>query len=198
MKFHPSTVQTVITTPLGPMVLAATHAGLAGAWFTDQRHRPEALDFKNVPHAWPRDEAHPTLVMARTQLGEFFARTRSHFDLPYDITGGTIFQQSVWRALLKIDHGKLSTYGQIARQIDNPAAVRAVGMAVGRNPLGILVPCHRVVGADGSLTGYAGGLHRKVWLLDHEGVPGYSATPTSKPAASKPAPSISSPQASLL
>ena len=180
------------------MVLAATSGGLAGAWFTDQRHRPEALDFKNVPHPWPRDDAHPTLVKATKQLAEFFACTRSQFDLPYDISGGTLFQQSVWRALLKIDHGKLSTYGQIARQIDNPAAVRAVGMAVGRNPLGILVPCHRVVGADGSLTGYAGGLHRKVWLLAHEGVPGYSATPTSKPATSKPALSLSSSQASLL
>ncbi len=198
MKFNPSTVQTAITTPLGPMVLAATPDGLAGAWFTDQRHRPEALDFKNVPHPWPRSDAHPTLAKAAKQLAEFFAGKRRNFDLQYDISGGTLFQQSVWRALLKIAHGQLSTYGQIARQIDNPAAVRAVGMAVGRNPLGILVPCHRVVGADGSLTGYAGGLHRKVWLLDHEGVAGYSATSSSKPATAPSAKSTPSPQARLL
>jgi methylated-DNA-[protein]-cysteine S-methyltransferase len=197
MKFHTSIVQTSISTPLGRMVLAATADGLAGTWFTDQRHLPNALgatpDFKSVPHSWPRDDAHPTLIKAAKQLGEFFAGKRRNFDLQYDISGGTLFQQSVWRALLKIDHGQLSSYGQIARQIDNPAAVRAVGMAVGRNPLGVIIPCHRVVGANGALTGYAGGLHRKVWLLDHEGVPGYSANATSRPVQSSP-----SPQASLL
>lgn len=180
MKFHHSTVQSTIDSPLGVMVLAATQDGLAGAWFTDQRHRPEALDFKNVPHAWPRDDAHPTLVKAAQQMAEFFAGQRTAFDLALDISGGTLFQQSVWRELLKIDCGKTSSYGQIARQIDNPAAVRAVGMAVGRNPLGVIVPCHRVLGADGSLTGYAGGLHRKTWLLAHEGVGVFTAQATSK------------------
>ena len=178
MKFHPSIVQTSIDSPLGRMVLGATPIGLAGAWFTDQRHLPatldSALDFKSVPQAWPQDDAHPVLVKAARQLAEFFAAKRTEFDLPLDINGGTLFQQSVWRALLKIRHGQIASYGQIARQIDNPAAVRAVGMAVGRNPLGVIIPCHRVLGADGSLTGYAGGLPRKTWLLDHEGVPGYS------------------------
>ncbi len=181
MKFYNAIVQATIDSPLGVMVLAATPAGLAGAWFTDQRHLPKALDskpdFKSVPHDWPRDDAHPTLVLAACQLAEFFAGQRRHFELTYDISGGTLFQQSVWRALLKIKHGEIASYGQIARQIDNPAAVRAVGMAVGRNPLGVIIPCHRVLGADGSLTGYAGGLHRKTWLLDHEGVPGYSQRP---------------------
>ena len=169
MKFDPSIVQTRISSPLGDMVLAATHLGLAGAWFTDQRHRPEALDFKNVAHPWPTQDAHPTLVAAARQLAEFFSGQRKTFDLPLDINGGTLFQQSVWRALLKIPHGKTTSYGSISRQIDNPTAVRAVGSAVGRNPLSLIVPCHRVLGGDGSLTGYAGGLHRKTALLTLEG-----------------------------
>ncbi len=203
MKFHPSIVQTAIESPLGVMVLAATPVGLAGAWFTDQRHLPKALDavpdFKSMPHNWPRDDAHPTLLKAARQLAEFFAGRRQAFDLTYDISGGTLFQQSVWRALLKIGHGQTSSYGRVAREIDNPAAVRAVGMAVGRNPLGVLIPCHRVLGANGSLTGYAGGLHRKVWLLNHEGVPGYGATGAAPSAKQSPSTrSTPSPQALLL
>ena len=173
MKFDPSIVQTRIQSPLGDMLLAATHKGLAGAWFTDQRHRPkglDSLDFKNVPHAWPTQDSHPTLLEAARQLAEFFSDKRKMFDLPLDINGGTLFQQSVWRALLKIPYGKTTSYGSISQQIDNPTAVRAVGSAVGRNPLSLIVPCHRVLGGDGSLTGYAGGLHRKTALLELEGV----------------------------
>ena len=169
MKFDPSIVQTRITSPLGDMLLAATHQGLAGAWFIDQRHLPAALDFKNVPHAWPTQDSHPALLDAARQLAEFFSGKRQSFDLPLDINGGTLFQQSVWRALLKIPYGATTSYGSISRQIDNPAAVRAVGSAVGRNPLSLIVPCHRVLGGDGSLTGYAGGLHRKTALLELEG-----------------------------
>jgi methylated-DNA-[protein]-cysteine S-methyltransferase len=190
MKFDASIVQTHIASPLGDMVLGATRHGLAGAWFTDQRHRPESLDFKNVAHPWPRDDAHPVLKLAARQLGEFFGRNRQAFDLPLDISGGTEFQQSVWQALLKIAHGQVSSYGDIARQINNPAAVRAVGMAVGRNPLGVIVPCHRVLGRDGSLTGYAGGLHRKTWLLAHEGVGQFEAHAKSKSAASAAQPRL--------
>ena len=168
MKFDPSIVQTRIQSPLGDMLLAATNQGLAGAWFTDQRHRPEALDFKNVHHAWPTHDSHPMLLETARQLAEFFSGKRKAFDLRLDINGGTLFQQSVWRALLKIPYGKTTSYGSISRQIDNPAAVRAVGSAVGRNPLSLIVPCHRVLGGDGSLTGYAGGLHRKTALLELE------------------------------
>ena len=168
MKFDPSIVQTRIQSPLGDMLLAATNQGLAGAWFTDQRHRPEALDFKNVPQAWPTHDSNPMLLEAARQLAEFFSGKRKAFDLRLDINGGTLFQQSVWRALLKIPYGKTTSYGSISRQIDNPAAVRAVGSAVGRNPLSLIVPCHRVLGGDGSLTGYAGGLHRKTALLELE------------------------------
>ena len=169
MKFTNTIVQTRIVTSLGDMVLAATDQGLAGTWFTDQRHRPEALDFKNVPHAWPRDDQHPVLLQTAKQLAGYFAGQREDFELTYDLRGGTAFQQAVWRVLLKIPFGQSTTYGNVAQQIGNPAAVRAVGAAVGRNPIGIIVPCHRVIGKDGSLTGYAGGLHRKIALLKLEG-----------------------------
>ena len=185
MKFDPSIVQTRIQSPLGDMLLAATNQGLAGAWFTDQRHRPEALEFKNVPHAWPTQDSHPTLAEAARQLAEFFNGKRKTFDLRLDINGGTLFQQSVWRALLKIPYGKTTSYGSIGQQIDNPTAMRAVGSAVGRNPLSLIVPCHRVLGGDGSLTGYAGGLHRKTALLQLEGAT-FQAGPGS--SANSPAP----------
>jgi methylated-DNA-[protein]-cysteine S-methyltransferase len=111
------------------------------------------------------------LKQATQQLMEYFAGTRTQFDLPLDLTGGTAFQQSVWQALLAIPQGATASYGQISSRIGKPAAVRAVGAAVGRNPVSIIVPCHRVMGADGSLTGYAGGLDRKTALLHLEGVP---------------------------
>ncbi len=170
MMFDPSIVQTRIQTPLGEMCLGATTNGLAGAWFIDQRHLPKSMDFKNVPHPWPTQDSHPTLKQAAREMQEYFDGKRQLFDVILDINSGTLFQQSVWRALLKIDHGKTSTYGDIGRQINNPAAVRAVGSAVGRNPLSVIIPCHRVLGGDGSLTGYAGGLHRKTALLNLEGV----------------------------
>ena len=182
MKFDPSIVQTRIQTPLGEMCLAATHQGLAGAWFVDQRHRPDAMDFENVPHPWPRQDAHPTLVQAARELNAFFDGKRRVFEVPLDISGGTLFQQSVWRALLKIAHGQTSSYGEIGRQISNPSAVRAVGSAVGRNPLSVIVPCHRVLGSDGSLTGYAGGLHRKTALLQLEGALFHAEAGSSAPS----------------
>lgn len=170
MKFDASIVQTRIQTPLGEMCLAATTNGLAGAWFIDQRHRPESIDMKNSRQPWPVQDEHPTLQQAVRELQDYFAGKRRVFDVDLDINGGTLFQQSVWHALLKIAHGKTSTYGNIGRQINNPAAVRAVGSAVGRNPLSIIIPCHRVLGGDGSLTGYAGGLSRKTALLKLEGI----------------------------
>ena len=150
-----------IHTRLGPMLLAATEAGLAGAWFEGQRHHPDTA-------AWPRDEAHPVLREAALQLQQFFDGQRQRFTLTLDLRHGTPFQQSVWRALLDIAPGHTSSYGAIGRHIGRPTAVRAVGAAVGRNPISVIVPCHRVLGADGSLTGYAGGLERKAALLTLE------------------------------
>lgn len=163
MQFHPSTVQTTYHSPLGPMVLAASDAGLVGVWFHDQKHLPDTS-------AWPTQADHPVLRQAAAQLAEYFAGTRQHFELPLDVSGGTAFQQSVWQALMQIAPGNTTSYGRLSGRIAKPQAVRAVGAAVGRNPLSIVVPCHRVLGADGSLTGYAGGLPRKEALLKLEGV----------------------------
>ena len=163
MKFDASIVQTPYASPLGPMLVAATGRGLAGLWFEGQKHLPESA-------AWPWQPAHPVLRRTVHQLDEYFAGRRLTFELPLDLQGGTAFQQSVWLALLAIPRGGTASYGGLGRRIGNPAAVRAVGAAVGRNPISIVVPCHRVIGADGSLTGYAGGLARKTALLDLEGV----------------------------
>ena len=163
MKFHPSLVAARHASPLGGMLLAATDRGLTGVWFDGQRHHPDSS-------GWRMDASHPVLVRAMQQLDEYFAGRRTRFDLPLDLQGGTPFQQSVWQALLHIPCGERRTYGELSAGIGAPAAVRAVGAAVGRNPLCIVVPCHRVLGADGSLTGYAGGLDRKSALLRLEGL----------------------------
>ena len=148
--------------PLGPMLLAASDRGLAGVWFEGQRHGPE-----NVP--WPEAPDHPVLQQAMRQLGEYFAGTRTQFALPLDLGLGTAFQQSVWQALLAIPPGGTTSYAELGRRLGRPQAARAVGAAVGRNPVSIVVPCHRVVGSAGALTGYAGGLERKTALLRLEG-----------------------------
>lgn len=166
MKFDPSIVQTRFQSPLGPMTLAATPVGLAGVWFDGQRHLPPELA---TAASWPGDANHPVLKKTALQLAQYFAGQRHDFDMPLDLSGGTVFQQAVWQALLAIPSGRTASYGLISQNISNPAAVRAVGAAVGRNPISIIVPCHRVLGADGSLTGYAGGLDRKTALLRLEG-----------------------------
>lgn len=170
-KLRADRVQHTIESPLGPLLLAASSQGLTGVWFDDQRHRPPAA----VVAVWPQDPAHPVLQAAATQLGAYFQGLLASWDLPLDLSAGTPFQQSVWHALLKIPPGQTRSYGQVAQQILRPEAVRAVGTAIGRNPLGIVVPCHRVIGARGALTGYAGGLDRKWALLRLEGADGLSA-----------------------
>jgi methylated-DNA-[protein]-cysteine S-methyltransferase len=155
-----------LSTPLGPLLLCARDAGLRGAWFVGQRHFPDL----KAPPASTRPPTHAVLAQACTQLGEYFAGQRRQFTLPLDLSHGTPFQQQVWHALVAIGWGQTTQYGQLAQQLGRPQAARAVGMAVGRNPVSIIVPCHRVLGADGSLTGYAGGLDRKQDLLHREGV----------------------------
>ena len=167
MKFDPSIVQTRVPSPLGTILIAATSKGLAGLWFVEnQRYLPTATTGST---AWPEDSNHPVLRQASQQLGEYFAGQRSHFDLPLDLSCGTAFQQSVWQALLAIAPGEVISYGEVSRRIGNPKAVRAVGGAVGHNPVSIIVPCHRVMGTNGALTGYGGGLKRKTALLRLEG-----------------------------
>lgn len=157
-----------LNSPMGPMILAASAQGLCGVWFEGQRHGPTAAHMDS----WPLDPSHPVLQAAEHQLLGYFAGETRPFDVPLDLSAGTAFQQSVWQALLRIPSGQSQSYGDLARWLDKPQAVRAVGAAVGRNPVSIIVPCHRVLGAGGQLTGYAGGLWRKQALLQLEGHPG--------------------------
>ncbi len=148
-----------LDTPVGRLLLALDGQGLRHIDFeTGRRPTPIGVD-------WERGAG--ALHEARTQLKAYFAGRLTQFDLPL-APHGTDFQQQVWLELLRIPYAATMSYGEIARRLGDPTASRAVGAANGRNPLPIVVPCHRVVGADGSLTGYAGGLQRKRWLLDHE------------------------------
>jgi methylated-DNA-[protein]-cysteine S-methyltransferase len=160
MTALPCTAQARVDTPLGPMRIARTATGLAGAWFDGQKHHPGAIDAPERP-----DD--PLLARAAAALRAGCAGTAAHRpapDLDFDLHG-TPFQRAVWQALREIPPGRTVSYAQLAARVGRPAAVRAVGAAVGRNPVSVLVPCHRVVGSDGSLTGYAGGVERKQALL---------------------------------
>ncbi|MFN9726000.1 methylated-DNA--[protein]-cysteine S-methyltransferase [Acidovorax sp.] len=167
MPYPASMVQLAVATRLGPVRLAASPVGLAGLWFEGQRHEP--VQRLHGPAAWPEASAHPVLWAASRQLAEYLSGERAAFDLPLDLSSGTVFQQEVWHALLTVGRGTTTSYGALGRQLGRSQAVRAVGAAVGRNPLSIVVPCHRIVGANGSLTGYAAGLERKAALLALEG-----------------------------
>ncbi|WP_103535197.1 methylated-DNA--[protein]-cysteine S-methyltransferase [Streptomyces sp. SM11] len=150
---------TVVDSPYGPLTLVATDGVLSALYMTDQRHRPPQETF-GVPDPEPFGEV-------VQELTEYFAGDRTTFDLPLDLHG-TPFQRSVWAELLKIPYGETRSYGELAEELGKPGASRAVGLANGKNPVGIIVPCHRVIGASGSLTGYGGGLDRKQRLLAFE------------------------------
>jgi methylated-DNA-[protein]-cysteine S-methyltransferase len=147
-----------IDSPVGPLTLAGKDHRLMHLWMVDQTYEPS-------PDGWVRDDT--AFLDAVEQLDAYFAGERREFDLELDPVG-TDFQRRVWDALLTIPYGETRSYGDIAEQIGSPGASRAVGLANGRNPIGIIVPCHRVIGANGSLTGYGGGLERKQLLLDLE------------------------------
>jgi methylated-DNA-[protein]-cysteine S-methyltransferase len=150
---------TTMESPVGPLTLTAVDGRLTGLHMDGQRHAPESsVDSE-------RDDAGRADVVE--QLEAYFAGSRSTFDVALDLQG-TEFQRSVWAGLLEIPYGETISYGELARRVGRPGASRAVGLANGRNPVAIIVPCHRVIGANGTLTGYGGGLDRKVWLLDHE------------------------------
>ena len=166
MKLTSTLVQTSCDSPLGKITLAATPLGLAGVWFEGQKHGPVDI---GMPARWPEAPEHPVLKLAVQQLKSYFAGERTGFDLPLDLSAGTLFQQAVWQALLAIPRGATCSYGTVSAGLGRPAAVRAVGAAIGRNPVSIIVPCHRVIGSTGALTGYAGGLARKTALLELEG-----------------------------
>jgi methylated-DNA-[protein]-cysteine S-methyltransferase len=151
-------VSKVVESPVGPLTLVASEHGLAAIlWKNDS---PRRVPLSNVTE----DSSDPTLLEAEQQLQEYFAGERTAFSVRLDFAG-TEFQRRVWSALLTIPYGETRSYAEIARQIGSPEAVRAVGAANGRNPISIIAPCHRVVGSNGKLTGFAGGLEAKAHLL---------------------------------
>ncbi|MBZ4318573.1 methylated-DNA--[protein]-cysteine S-methyltransferase [Streptomyces huiliensis] len=157
-----SAVHTVIDSPYGPLTLvAADGSTLSGLYILDQRHRPADEKFG-------RPDDSPFGEVTR-QLKAYFTGELTRFDVPLDLRG-TPFQRRVWDGLLEIPYGETMSYGELARHIGAPSASRAVGLANGKNPVSIIVPCHRVIGSDGSLTGYGWGVERKQRLLELEGV----------------------------
>ncbi|HKA87564.1 MAG TPA: methylated-DNA--[protein]-cysteine S-methyltransferase [Haliangiales bacterium] len=178
-------VQEIVNSPVGPLCLAAEGDRLVEVAFAEGRAKPSSevsvaragaglqVARRRLAPGSPSSapalapSGHPVLARARAQLAEYFAGERTEFDLPLG-PSGTAFQESVWKALQGIPYGETVSYGTIAARIGRPSAVRAVGAANGANPIAIVIPCHRVIGADGSLTGYGGGELRKKWLLDHE------------------------------
>jgi methylated-DNA-[protein]-cysteine S-methyltransferase len=151
--------QRLISTPLGELRLIGSSRALVGVYFTDH--------VAASPTSYPEAGAHALLDLAAAELREYFSGTRRSFTTPLE-PRGTEFQRAVWAALADIEFAGTRSYGQLAAVIGRPRAVRAVGAANGRNPLSLFLPCHRVIGSDGTLTGYAGGLDRKRWLLAHE------------------------------
>ena len=150
----------LVESPVGTLRLLAEDDALIGLYM--EKHARE------IVHAAVRDgRGHPVLTAASEQLGAWFAGDRTRFDMPLR-PRGTPFQLAVWVALTEIPFGQTRTYGEIAARLGRPSAARAVGAANGRNPISIVVPCHRVIGSSGALTGYAGGVERKRWLLEHE------------------------------
>ncbi len=155
---------TSMDSPVGPLLLASDPSGLRLIEFQDARY-PEPRD-----ESWV-DRLNPILKQTISELGEYFRGSRREFDIPL-APRGSAFQKKVWNALLDVSYGTVCSYGDIARRIGEPTASRAVGHANGRNPIPIIVPCHRVIGTNGALTGYGGGLHVKEFLLRLEGADG--------------------------
>jgi methylated-DNA-[protein]-cysteine S-methyltransferase len=153
---------TMLPTSIGVLTLVASERGLRAVIFESETHGERRFDDEVID-----DPRHPVLVEAVEQLEAYFAGDRKDFDLPLDLVG-TEFQVAAWRALASIPYGETVSYGEQATRLGDPRKARAVGAANGRNPIPIIVPCHRVIGANGHLTGFGGGVESKAWLLDHE------------------------------
>lgn len=180
-------VHAVSDSPVGTLTLIAEDGALVGVFMDAQAHRPADTRFGEPTEADPHGTPEQRLLAeAQQQLAEYFAGTRREFDLPLR-AAGTAFQQRVWAGLREIPYGQTWSYGRLAEHVGQPGAARAVGLANGRNPLGIVVPCHRVIGASGALVGYGGGMDRKKALLALEGA---------LPAPSRRAPTVPSPVSS--
>lgn len=157
-----SRTHVVADSPIGPLTIVAQDGAITALYMDAQRHAPGPEAFGH-----PADPADEPFATAAAQLADYFSGRRTDFDLPLALAG-TEFQRKVWAGLLAIPYGQTVSYGELARRIGSPAASRAVGLANGKNPVAIVVPCHRVIGADGSMTGYGGGLDRKRFLLTLE------------------------------
>lgn len=155
-----ATTWTAVESPIGALLVTAEDGAITRVWMSEQRHRATQAD-----PSWQRDD--DIFGEVTRQLDEYFAGERTTFDVPL-APSGTAFQLEVWVALQTIPYGTTCSYGELAAQIGRPGASRAVGLANGRNPISIIIPCHRVIGSTGTLTGYGGGLERKKWLLDLE------------------------------
>jgi methylated-DNA-[protein]-cysteine S-methyltransferase len=153
----------IYKSPRGRILLVATEAGVSGVYFMGQKYFPEK------EKGWRRDPNHAPLKQAKRELREYFAGRRKRFAVVLD-PEGTPFQRKVWKAISSVAFGNTISYGELARRAGCPGSARAAGAATGRNPLGIIVPCHRIIGSNGALTGYAGGLSKKRALLALEGV----------------------------
>lgn len=162
MEGKPHLYSTKHKTPVGQLTLIASDRGLRAILFPNATLAGAGISVRPRPNP-----GHPILRRTTTQLDEYFGGTRTRFDIPLDLEG-TRFQLAAWRSLADIPFGATTTYGQQAAALGIPTAARAIGMANGANPVCIVLPCHRVIGANGSLTGFGGGLHVKRWLLDHE------------------------------
>lgn len=171
----------LLPSPLGEILLTFDDDALRGLYFVGQKAQPP-IDAQGA-----RDDAHPLARRCAAHVERYFTGDAGDFEVPLRLSG-TPFQTRVWEALRAIPRGQTESYAGLAGRVGSPAAVRAVGAAVGRNPVSIFVPCHRVVGSDGSLTGYAGGLPRKIHLLRLEGALGAGQRVLPLPAADRPAP----------
>jgi methylated-DNA-[protein]-cysteine S-methyltransferase len=154
--------------PVGELVITASDAAITGIYFQTSRRGPPPTHQAGWVEAGGDGPAAILLARARQQLEEYFAHTRTAFDLPLEALGSA-FEHRVWNALRQIPHGTTTSYGELAKSLGDKSASRAVGLANGKNPIPIIVPCHRVVGSKGELTGFGGGLDTKRWLLEHEG-----------------------------
>ena len=157
------TYYSILKTPLGDVTLVANETELTGLYFVNHRHMPEARD------GWTLNKKHPVLQKAEKELTEYFAGKRDSFSVPVNL-GGTAFQKRIWKEIAAIPFGKTISYSELAKKAGWPKAVRAAGAATGRNPVSVIVPCHRVMGKNNSMTGYGGGLERKQQLLALENV----------------------------
>jgi methylated-DNA-[protein]-cysteine S-methyltransferase len=151
----------IFKSPLGDLLLVADGSALVGLYFAGSDHVPVSSQH------WTQSEDHPILRQAKQQLREYFDATRKTFSLPFRLTG-TEFQEKIWREIALIPYGQTVSYSELANRVGSPKAVRAAGTSTGRNPVSIIIPCHRVVGKNGNLTGFAGGMERKERLLGLE------------------------------